>query len=426
MRALRLALVLASVVACAPVASATAAVSHPDNAVGLTTAYSLNNCSRSRHTVDPINVVWTGADALPGNVGHWLDKWGGWSHNDYNSPWGVDKQYVTELDGHCYRDDTQRADDCAICNRNHVRLFSSARGRRLYVAGDAHHDSTASAFSGCDHAVIAGHYASSFNKPRAAIAKFWGRHQRISYRWWGNTRRIKQCNGSTPSSDGWVLFASTPSARAASVGGSHPTNRVQPTIKGEPVVGNTLTADPGQWSGNATGYIYSWCRPDLNADTCTPIPGATGQTWTPGPADAGKKVAVTVRPRGSDPNDAVISPTVTIAGDGPVNLTPPSISVPQPTYWLWAATLDPGTWSGNPTLSYVNGTCTTRAACEQMGVVADARPVFVPDVPNYAPGSMGDCGPGHFEATVIATNPAGEVIKPVRSAEIFIDCSWAT
>lgn len=412
--------VISALVAAVP---GSAATSNPGK-VGLTTAYTLNNCGSHRHSVDPINVVWGGGGALPGNVGGLLAQWGGWTHNDYQSPFGADSQWVTERGG-CFRDDTQRADDCAICNRNHVRLFSTVAGSRLYVVGDAHHDSTASVFSGCGQALVAGHYASSFDAPRDVIARFWRRHEPVDYRWWGNTRRLKQCNGSMPHSNGWVLFAHTPVAHSARVG-FHPTNVSRPAILGNPVVGNTLSVNPGQWSVNATSFVYSWCYADPSTNSCTAIPGANAATWIPQPSDVGKDVAVLVRPVGSGPIDAVSSAPVRITSAAPVNLTPPQIIVPpQPTSFT-VPTLDPGTWSGNPTFTYVNGTCTTDAQCASLGIQQTASPVFVPDNPNYGLGSLGYCGPGHYEATVIATNAAGELIQPVRSADVQVGCIYLT
>jgi len=61
-----------------------------------------------------------------------------------------------------------------------------------------------------------------------------------------------------------------------------------PTIAGAPaVVGGLLTATPGAWSP-AASFAYRW-----DAGT-TPIPGATGPTYTPAAGDVGQALRVTV------------------------------------------------------------------------------------------------------------------------------------
>jgi hypothetical protein len=155
--------------------------------------------------VDPLNVVWFGSYATTTHVAAGLVLYGGWNHDDYKSPAGVDTQAVQETpaSGGCVRDHVQRADDCAICDRNHIRLFPTASNGAIYVTGDAHHDAIALFYQGCTKAVVAGHYASDFNGPRDRIVSFWPGGA-IHYDDWANTRSIKQCNGSFPHSDGFV------------------------------------------------------------------------------------------------------------------------------------------------------------------------------------------------------------------------------
>lgn len=44
------------------------------------------------------------------------------------------------------------------------------------------------------------------------------------------------------------------------IGGAIPVSLSAPTVSGTPAVGQTLTADPGAWSNNPTGYSYQWQR----------------------------------------------------------------------------------------------------------------------------------------------------------------------
>src|SRR5207248_11131028 len=58
--------------------------------------------------------------------------------------------------------------------------------------------------------------------------------------------------------------ASAESAQTAPVisgtSSAAPKNTSPPTISGTAKVGQTLTADPGSWSGNPTSYAYHWQR----------------------------------------------------------------------------------------------------------------------------------------------------------------------
>ena len=83
---------------------------------------------------------------------------------------------------------------------------------------------------------------------------------------------------------------------AAAPAGATPNNTSPPTISGsEPRQdGHVLTANPGAWSSypqTTVSYRYEWQR---CAPGCTAIPGATGQSYTLGPADVGHRVRVRV------------------------------------------------------------------------------------------------------------------------------------
>lgn len=88
-----------------------------------------------------------------------------------------------------------------------------------------------------------------------------------------------------------------------------------PSVSGEPVVGGTLTADPGVWP-DATTYEYSWLVDGLE------VAGAATQTYVPRAEDAGKAVRVSVRGTtpGSEPATVVSADTalVTLPGTASV------------------------------------------------------------------------------------------------------------
>lgn len=66
------------------------------------------------------------------------------------------------------------------------------------------------------------------------------------------------------------------------------TRTADPRVSGTRGVGRTLTASPGTWSPTPTSYTYQWKR------NGTRISGATGSSYTPTVADAGRYLSVTV------------------------------------------------------------------------------------------------------------------------------------
>jgi hypothetical protein len=100
-----------------------------------------------------------------------------------------------------------------------------------------------------------------------------------------------------------------------------PTNTTAPSVVGKPLVGETLYADPGKYSGGAVAsFSYQWQRCVEATLTCTDISGATSQTYKVVSADVGMRLRVTVtatNPFGkttnaSKPTVAVTVPVVTV------------------------------------------------------------------------------------------------------------------
>jgi hypothetical protein len=74
-----------------------------------------------------------------------------------------------------------------------------------------------------------------------------------------------------------------------------PANSSAPTISGTAQQGQTLSANPGTWSGTQPiSYAYQWRRCDLGADACIDIVGATAASYTLGTADVGSTIRVSV------------------------------------------------------------------------------------------------------------------------------------
>ncbi|GAA4696173.1 M1 family aminopeptidase [Nocardioides conyzicola] len=118
-----------------------------------------------------------------------------------------------------------------------------------------------------------------------------------------------------------------------------------PTISGTPKVGATLTAHPGDWDAD-TELAYQWL-----ADG-TPVDGATGTTYTPGPGKVGAvvTVAVTGTKTGYDPVTKTSEATSPVAQGDLVDTPVPTITgTPKVGVALTAV---PGTWDDGVELTY--------------------------------------------------------------------------
>jgi len=77
--------------------------------------------------------------------------------------------------------------------------------------------------------------------------------------------------------------------------GTTPTNVSLPTIGGTAQVGQALTANAGSWRGTRPlSFEYAWQRCEGLGANCTPIPGASAQTYTLASPDVGSRITVVV------------------------------------------------------------------------------------------------------------------------------------
>jgi len=77
-----------------------------------------------------------------------------------------------------------------------------------------------------------------------------------------------------------------------------PQNTKLPAVTGTAQVGQTLTAQEGNWSGtNPIAYAYQWLRCDAQGANCVAITGATAKTYVVAAADLGKRLRVRVTAR---------------------------------------------------------------------------------------------------------------------------------
>jgi hypothetical protein len=118
-------------------------------------------------------------------------------------------------------------------------------------------------------------------------------------------------------SDGSASAASNPTLIVQ--GSARPRNTSAPTIAGSPVIGETLTASPGTWSGSQPiTYGYQWRRCDRNGNSCASISAATGRTYATQQPDVGASLRVRVTARNSIGTDTATSaPTAVIVAGAP-------------------------------------------------------------------------------------------------------------
>jgi Calcineurin-like phosphoesterase len=96
-----------------------------------------------------------------------------------------------------------------------------------------------------------------------------------------------------------------------------PANTSPPTISGSPVQGQTLTADPGSWSGTAPlAYAYQWRRCDAGGGSCSDIAGATATSYTLVAADVGSTIRVRVTATNSAGSAAASSEPTAVVEPG--------------------------------------------------------------------------------------------------------------
>jgi hypothetical protein len=164
-----------------------------------------------------------------------------------------------------------------------------------------------------------------------------------------------------------VSAATAGSGPGAGGGQRPPVNSTLPSISGAAVEGQSVTADPGQWTGPARTYSFQWQRCDSSGAACSAIAAATRKSYLVVAADVGKTLRVTVVASnkngsatatsaatavvtGIAPTTSTSTATATTSSVPPSNTASPTISgTPQQGQTLTAAA---GSWSGTTPLSY--------------------------------------------------------------------------
>jgi Laminin G domain len=199
---------------------------------------------------------------------------------------------------------------------------------------------------------------------------------------------------------------------------SPPSNTALPAIAGEAAQGQVLSASTGSWSGTQPiTPAYQWQRCDTSGTNCAPVTGATGTTYTLGPADVGSTIVVAVTASNSAGSATASSaPTVVVVASPPTNSSPPTISgTPQQGQTL---TANFGVWKGATpiTPAYQWQRCDTSGAnCAPVGPAT--------------PASTYTLGPADVGSTIVvavtATNSVGSATA-VSAATAVVQASSNT
>lgn len=104
---------------------------------------------------------------------------------------------------------------------------------------------------------------------------------------------------------------------AATVVERRPKNRRRPRIVGTPQVGVLLAAKPGSWAPTRhIAYKYRWLRCLAGTTNCKQIPGAVSRRYTPGSADVGVTLRVTVTATNVAGSSRATSPRTRVVRQG--------------------------------------------------------------------------------------------------------------
>jgi FG-GAP repeat len=163
----------------------------------------------------------------------------------------------------------------------------------------------------------------------------------------GNTALIGGGGDNAPEGQGtgvgaaWVFVPLAP-----------PANTAPPTISGTAQQGQALTVVNGSWTNSPTSFAHQWQRCDASGNNCTPIAGATSQTYTLTAADVGSTIRVqetasNAAGAGTPVSSAALGPVIILKV--PVNTAPPSLSVSGSAMQGQTLTALDGSWTNSPT-----------------------------------------------------------------------------
>jgi hypothetical protein len=174
----------------------------------------------------------------------------------------------------------------------------------------------------------------------------------------------------------------------------------EPSVVGSAILGQTLSARDGGWTGDQVQFTYQWERcADTNDSSCAPIAGATAPTYTVTTGDLASRLRFVVTGRNRLGSDSATSPSTAFASGqagAPSSTAPPLVEgVVGPGAALAVTT---GMWTGAPeSFAYQWRRCnsTTGACLDVTGATESTYTLSAADS-----GSL-------LRVLVVATNASG-------------------
>jgi hypothetical protein len=173
------------------------------------------NCTHPNQ-VDPINMVFYGKYADPGNAIRAVRAATGWGRVRLNSPQQV------RSGSRCLDEAGEVADASTVESRYHVRFFGLVRGGRFLTYADPHHEDLVwkcvykKGIPG--HAVDKGtllelnsgnpnYHGSGFDRGQGRVMEaLLNKDIPVATYQWGNTKSFRQCDGELASSAGYTTY----------------------------------------------------------------------------------------------------------------------------------------------------------------------------------------------------------------------------
>jgi hypothetical protein len=130
------------------------------------------------------------------------------------------------------------------------------------------------------------------------------------------------------SNAGGSSAAATSEATAVVVSAPVPMIVKAPTINGAAQQEKTLAETHGEWTNGPTSFTYQWQQCNSEGNSCTPISGATAQTYSPVTADVGHRLRVqeTASNEGGSSAPASSEATAVVIPPVATNVKPPTIT----------------------------------------------------------------------------------------------------
>ncbi len=161
-----------------------------------------------------------------------------------------------------------------------------------------------------------------------------------------------------------------------------PVNEDEPVISGAAVVGSTLTATTGNWTGTVSTYAYQWvrCESDggsADGSNCAMVSSATNPTYALVAADVGKRMRIRVTASNSDGSATVASNATDVVKEQSTAVAPANTGAPAVTGTPTQSTylhVSNGSWSGTQPIEYSYRWLSCDAAgnnCKDIGGATD-------------------------------------------------------